>query len=224
MNLTTLATQTGTTPTGTASASLAQAPSNGLSDNYKSFLNLLVAQVSYQDPLNPVEGTDFIAQLATLTGVEQSLKMNDQLAALRAQMGLSAALSESSLIGRSVTVPSEEIELGAGGASFSYELGRPSASVSAIISDASGRPVRELSGLPGVAGERVKLSWDGTDAQGVALPPGRYKLALAATDTGGGYNTYASFKVVSISFAAGQQYLDLEGGGAVTSDQIIRID
>lgn len=202
----------------------AQAPSNGLSDNYQSFLNLLVTQVSYQDPLNPVEGTDFIAQLATLTGVEQSLKMNEQMEALRAQLGLSAALSESSLIGRTVTVPSDEIELGASGASFSYELDRPSETVTAIITDAAGNPVRELSGLPGVAGERVGLTWDGTDANGAVLPPGRYKIALAASDASGGYNTYGSFRVASVSFISGQQYLDLEGGGAVTSDQIVRID
>lgn len=214
-----------TTPaTNTPTAALAATPSNGLSENYQSFLNLLVAQVSYQDPLNPVEGTDFIAQLATLTGVEQSLKMNEQMEALRAQLGLSAALSESSLIGRRVTVPSEVIELGEDGAAFSYELGSSSESVTAIISDAAGNPVRQLEGLPGTAGELVNLHWDGTDASGAPLPPGRYQIALAASDAAGGYNTYASFRVVSVSFNAGQQYLDLEGGGAVTSDQILRID
>lgn len=213
-----------TPPTLSPTGALAQGPSNGLSDNYQNFLNLLVAQVSYQDPLNPVEGTDFIAQLATLTGVEQSLKMNEQMEALRAQLGLSAALSESSLIGRIVTVPSDVIELGEGGASFSYELGSSSESVTAIISDAAGNPVRQLEGLPGAAGELVSLTWDGTDASGALLPPGRYQIALAATDVAGGYNTYASFRVVSISFDAGRQYLDLEGGGAVTSDQILRID
>ena len=201
-----------------------QGASNGLSDNYRSFLNLLVAQVSYQDPLNPVEGTDFIAQLATLTGVEQSLKMNDQLAALRAQIGLSAALSESALIGRSVTIPSDEIHLGADGASFSYELARPSKTVTAIISDAAGNPVRELTGLPGMAGERIGLHWDGTDANGAPLAPGRYGIALAASDASGGYNTYSTFRVASVSFVSGQQYLDLEGGGSVTSSQIVRID
>jgi flagellar basal-body rod modification protein FlgD len=213
-----------TLPHTAPTAALAQGPSNGLSENYQSFLKLLVAQVSYQDPLNPVEGTDFIAQLATLTGVEQSLKLNEQMEALRAQLGLSAALSESSLIGRTVTIPSDVIELGEGGASFGYELGSGADSVTAIISDASGNPVRRLEGLPGAAGERYSLTWDGTDANGAPLPPGRYQIALAATDVAGGYNTYASFRVVSVSFDAGRQWLDLEGGGSVTSEQIIRID
>lgn len=49
-------------------------------------------------------------------------------------------------------------------------------------------------------------------------------MALATEEAAGGYNTYASFRVVSVSFRAGQQYLDLDGGGSVTSDQILRID
>lgn len=213
-----------TSPALSPTSALAQAPANGLSENYQSFLKLLVTQVSYQDPLNPVQGTELIAQLATLTGVEQSLKMNQQMEALRSQLALSAALSESSLIGRTVTVPSDVIELGDRGALFSYELGGASSSVTAIISDAAGNPVRLLEGLPGPAREMVSVSWDGTDADGSPLPPGRYQIALAATDGVGGYNTYASFRVASLSFSAGRQYLDLAGGGAVTSDQIIRID
>lgn len=214
-----------TTPlAGQTTTALASASTKNLSENYQSFLKLLVAQVSYQDPLNPVEGTDFIAQLATLTGVEQSLKLNEQMEALRAQLGLSAALSESSLIGRSVTVPSEVVILGEGGASFSYELDSAAETVTAVISDAAGNPVRSLEGLPGGAGERISLTWDGTDADGIALPPGQYRIALATEGAEGSYNTYASFRVRSISFDSGRQYLDLEGGGAVTSDQIVRID
>lgn len=217
-----------TTPTAPVpvqpTAALSGSAPPALSDNYQNFLNLLVTQVKYQDPLDPVEGTDFIAQLATLTGVEQSVKLNGQIEALRAQLGLSAALSESSLIGRKVTVPSDVIALDEAGASFSYELSAPAQSVTAIISDAAGNPVRSLEGLPGTAGERVELTWDGTDANGEPLPPGRYRIALAAGADAGGYNTYSSFRVVSVSFESGRQYLDLDGGGTVTSDQIVRID
>lgn len=204
---------------------LSQAPANSLSDNYKSFLNLLVAQVSYQDPLNPVEGTDFIAQLATLTGVEQSLKLNNQMESLRSQLGLSAALSESALIGKTVALPSETVELREGGAAFSYDLASPQKSITAIITDANGNPVRQVSGLPGEVGQKTSVVWDGTDANGNQLPPGRYGISIApeSGEIAGGYNTYASFRVLSVSFDGGRQYLDLEGGGRTTSDQIVRI-
>lgn len=213
-------------PAGSATNALARAPANSLSDNYRSFLNLLVAQVSYQDPLKPVEGTEFIAQLATLTGVEQSLKLNDQMEALRSQLGLTAALSESALIGRSVTVPSETVELRPDGTAFSYELASSAKSVTAFITDADGNVVRQVTGLPGEAGQRISVVWDGTNADGAPLPLGRYGISLAAEggDMSRGYDTFARFRVISLSFDGGQQYLDLDGGGRTTSDQIVRID
>lgn len=195
-----------------------------MSDDYESFLSLLVAQVSHQDPLKPIDGTEFVSQLATLTGVEQSVKLNDQMKSLRSQLALSAALSESSLIGRTVTVPSEEIELGPDGATFSYELQGPATSVTAIIRDATGNPLREIADLPGTDRGLVNVAWDGTDANGVQLPPGRYQVALATEDGTGGYNTYTSFEVVSLSFENGEQRLDLAGGGSVMSSQIVRIE
>jgi len=56
------------------------------------------------------------------------------------------------------------------------------------------------------------------------LPPGRYEVALATADTTGGYNTYASFEVLSLSFENGEQRLDLSGGGSALSSQIVRIE
>jgi len=47
------------------------------------FLTLLVAQLKNQDPLNPADGTQFVTQLATFSGVEQSTQMRDDLDAIR---------------------------------------------------------------------------------------------------------------------------------------------
>jgi len=209
--------------TAATAAPTVDAPSAPPSD-YESFLNLLVAQVSHQDPLKPIDGTEFVSQLATLTGVEQSVKLNDQMQSLRTQLALSAALSESSLIGRTVTVPSEQIELGPSGARFSYELQSPASNVTAIIRNADGVTARELAGLPTSEQGLVEVAWDGTDDGGVLLPPGRYEVALATADTTGGYNTYASFEVLSLSFENGEQRLDLSGGGSALSSQIVRIE
>lgn len=212
------------TPIATAAATPSVDAPPTMSNDYKSFLSLLVAQVSHQDPLKPIDGTEFVSQLATLTGVEQSVKLNDQMQSLRTQLALSAALSESSLIGRTVTVPSEEIELGPDGADFSYELQGTATSVTAIIRDAAGVPVREIAGLPATDRGLVNVAWDGADANGIQLPPGRYQVALATEDGTGGYNTYSSFEVVSLSFENGEQRLDLSGGGSAMSSQIVRIE
>lgn len=83
---------TSTSPTSTASS--------GTMVDYQSFLKLLVAEMKNQDPTSPMESTDYVAQLATFSQVEQSVQMNTKLdnilqASVLAQAG--------SLIGKTVT-------------------------------------------------------------------------------------------------------------------------
>jgi flagellar basal-body rod modification protein FlgD len=61
------------------------------------FLQLLVAQMSQQDPMNPVKDTEFIAQMAQFSALEQSKEMMKDMSSLRA----------SSLLGSTVTVKDE---------------------------------------------------------------------------------------------------------------------
>ena len=68
--------------------------------DYESFLKLLVAEMKNQDPTKPMESTDFVAQLATFSQVEQSVQSNAKLD----QILQSTALSQAgSLIGREIT-------------------------------------------------------------------------------------------------------------------------
>ncbi|MDP9388633.1 MAG: flagellar hook capping protein [Actinomycetota bacterium] len=64
------------------------------------FLKLLVAQLKYQDPLNPADGSEFMAQTAQFTMVEKLEELGRQTGELLASQ---RALSASSLIGRRVT-------------------------------------------------------------------------------------------------------------------------
>lgn len=67
---------------------------------YDNFLKLLMAQMKNQDPTEPMKSTDYMAQLATFSQVEQTVKGNDKLDALLASSALSQA---DSVIGRTVT-------------------------------------------------------------------------------------------------------------------------
>ncbi len=82
-----------------AQASSATARINNTLD-YKSFLQLLVAQMKNQDPTAPSDPTAFVSQLASFSAVEQQINTNSKLDALLTQTSLSQA---SSLIGRTVT-------------------------------------------------------------------------------------------------------------------------
>jgi flagellar basal-body rod modification protein FlgD len=84
--------------TGTAGAAAAQTqPSSSTTDvgsaltKTDTFLTLLVAQLKNQDPLNPADGTTFVTQLATFSGVEQSTQMRDDLDAIRASLAAAAS-------------------------------------------------------------------------------------------------------------------------------------
>ncbi|MBO0903589.1 flagellar hook assembly protein FlgD [Jiella sonneratiae] len=68
--------------------------------DYNSFLQLLVAEMSNQDPLNPTDSTEYVAQFATFSGVEQSIQTNSKLDSL---MAVSALTQANSLIGRTIT-------------------------------------------------------------------------------------------------------------------------
>ncbi len=84
----------GSTTTGqTASASKAEV-------DYQSFLKLLVAQMKNQDPSNPMDSTQYVAQLAQFSTVEQSIQVNKKLTEL---LQISAVTQADSILGRTVT-------------------------------------------------------------------------------------------------------------------------
>lgn len=86
-------TNSGTQGTGSTSTS-----STGL--NYDSFLMLLTAQMQYQDPTKPMDATQFVAQLASFSNVEQAIKTNSKLDSLLVSQALGQV---DGLIGKYVT-------------------------------------------------------------------------------------------------------------------------
>ena len=75
-------------------------PTSAASLDYNAFLRLLIAQMQNQDPLNPMEGTEYTAQLAQFSSVEQSIQTNQKLDTLLTSFSLSQA---ESMIGRTLT-------------------------------------------------------------------------------------------------------------------------
>lgn len=69
---------------GTDPQTGATKPPDKLSADKSTFLKLLVAQLQYQNPLNPADGVQFVTQLAQFTSLEQSTQMSQDLAAIRA--------------------------------------------------------------------------------------------------------------------------------------------
>ncbi|WLR93148.1 flagellar hook assembly protein FlgD [Shinella zoogloeoides] len=91
-------TSAGYTPTVTGADSAKDTKDATL--NYESFLKLLVAQMKNQDPTEPMDATQQMAQLATFSQVEQTIKTNKNLESLLQRTSLQEA---NSVIGRTVT-------------------------------------------------------------------------------------------------------------------------
>lgn len=91
---------------GVTAGVAAKTGSSAASVDYDSFLRLLVAEMKNQDPTKPMESTEYVAQLASFSSVEQSIKINEKLDNLLSASFLSGA---GSLIGKTITDATGEI-------------------------------------------------------------------------------------------------------------------
>jgi flagellar basal-body rod modification protein FlgD len=156
----------------------------GLADNFDNFLKLLTTQLQSQDPLAPLDATQFTEQLVQFTGVEQAIKTNDVLGQLVAMVRADQVARAVDYLGAEVEAKGQTVRLGAGApASVHYKLDQPAAEVVISIYDAGGRLVRAQQGS-GLAGTHT-VPWDGRDQTGAPLPDGQYRIEVAAKGANG---------------------------------------
>lgn len=175
-------------PTSTTSgtqkaAALTSATQQSLAETQEQFLTLLVSQMKYQDPMNPMDNaqmTSQIAQLNTVSGINQ---LNTSVQGLADQLGAMQSLQASSLLGRSALVAGESVELVEGFTEFAADLESPVSDLKVTIRDAAGKVVFEQAMGPQESG-LVGLVWDGKTTAGEASPDGNYRVSLTATEAG----------------------------------------
>jgi flagellar basal-body rod modification protein FlgD len=156
-----------------------------LSQDYDMFLRLMTAQLKNQDPLQPLDGTEFVAQLAQFSGVEQQIKTNERLDTLLGALTRSAAETSLGFLGRTVETASGKIALEPDGtAPFAFEVERTGAKAVAVVTDAAGREVRKLDVDASAPGRREAL-WDGRDGFGNPVAPGVYSIRVQIYDDAG---------------------------------------
>ena len=188
------------------------------------FLELLVAQLNNQNPLEPQENGEFIAQLAQFSQVEGIEKLNTSMGSLLSGYQSSQALQASSLVGRKVIVPTEKAVVDTS-ETFKGSLVLPvtSSNVYVNVYDSAGKAVSRVN-LGQQAAGNVSFMWDGKDSSGNVLPPGTYKFEAQATYADGTKGLYtllpANVDSVALGQNGGEMKLNLAGIGSVALSQV----
>lgn len=149
------------------------------------FLTLLVAQLKNQDPLNPSDATEFTAQLAQFSSLEQLYNLNDSMQALTLAQGNSQKLSTLSLIGQSVSYNGSDFTFDGKPVEVGYQLDGTAAGVTLSIQNEKGQTVNTLQAeATELAAGNHFITWDGTDQNGSLVAGGTYKIILQASAAG----------------------------------------
>ncbi|MDH5762686.1 MAG: hypothetical protein OEZ51_06885 [Nitrospinota bacterium] len=177
----------------TAESSTPKTPANAQSPLGKDeFLRLLVAQLSAQDPLNPMDSREFSAQLAQFSALEQMTNVNSTLEDLVAAQQAMGNSTNISLIGKRVDVPGNSFEHTQGATTnLTYTIGTEAQSAKIEIYNSAGALVNTINGT-GAVGSNLTV-WNGLDSQGNALESGFYTFKVRATDANGKIVTAETF-------------------------------
>jgi flagellar basal-body rod modification protein FlgD len=150
-----------------------------LSDNYDTFLVLLTAQLQNQDPLAPMDSTQFTQQLVQYSQVEQQIRTNEQLEGLVGQYQAASAGAALSYLGKDAIIEADETYLAGGEANWAYRLPQNADSLTINVKDSTGRTIYTTTTSPRTGGEHL-FTWDGKKTDGSTAADGVYTLEIEA--------------------------------------------
>jgi flagellar basal-body rod modification protein FlgD len=154
------------------------------------FLSLLVAQLKNQDPLNPDEPTEFTAQLAQFSSLEQLFNLNESMETLAASNANSDQFATLQTIGKNVAYQGSTFEYGGDGeVELGYQLDGDVADARIAIKK-NGYTVAVLDGNELGSGNHF-LRWDGLTSEGDPAGAGNYSFSVSV-DTAQGQSVAAS--------------------------------
>lgn len=193
------------------------------------FLQLLMIQLSYQDPMSPMDSQEFASQLAQFSQLEQLTQMNQNMD-LSMQTNLILAQSvnntmAATMIGKEVLAYGNEVELiESEEATLHYDLNGAAQNVTISIKNSAGATVRTIEVGPQSSGDQQAL-WDGLNDEGEELPAGIYTFSVNAT-TGAGTTvqstTYISGLISAVSYVEGMAQFQV-GEIEIPLSQVYRV-
>lgn len=192
---------------------------SALSSDFQTFLRMLTTQMQNQDPLNPVQSSDFAVQLATFSGVEQQVRTNDLLAGLSSSLGGTALAQFADWVGKEVRSPAGS-RFDGPPITVSAPAVADAETAELLVRDQSGRIVDRRP----VATQGGEVTWDGIAQTGERFLAGNYSFAVEARAQGQVLyerpaEVYASVSEARVS-PSGAVELVLDGGATVSPDRV----
>ncbi len=205
-----------------------KAPSNGADAQRAQlgkddFLQLLTMQLRYQDPLNPLENTEFIAQMAQFTSLEQLQNINQTLTSNQSsESGLQTAFSNNlvtSLVGKDVEVATTQVAFYGDTTEINYGMGPGARQATLSVLDARGQLVRQFD--LDLSQKHGSVEWDGKSEAGNRVPEGAYRVVVSAEGIGGApvaAEALQRVRVEAVRYGEGESYLWAGGRELTLSD------
>ncbi|RZM13146.1 MAG: flagellar hook assembly protein FlgD [Sphingomonas sp.] len=168
----------------TTAATAAKATTTGTKTtlDQSDFLALMTAQMKNQDPFNPVDNTQMVAQMAQFSSTAGISQMNATLSGIATKLGATSASDAMAYVGKTVlTEGSTAYERTSGGIAGAVELDAKASDVQVSIADSDGRVVKTMQ-LGSQAAGTATYDWDGKDDAGNAVEAGPYTVSVAAAD------------------------------------------
>jgi flagellar basal-body rod modification protein FlgD len=201
-----------------------KAPTNELGAD--DFMSLMIAQMQNQNPMDPMDNGDFIAQLAQFSASSGIQDLNTSFTSLSTSLQSYQALQASGLVGRSVLISSDSAALGADGSvEGMVNLEASTNQLTLGIYDQNGTLVRRVYMGMQSAGT-VPFSWDGVGDDGNMVPEGVYELRAEAMVNGDmtAMETLVYCDVDSVSLSShGGVLLNLAGVGTADLSKVYQI-
>jgi flagellar basal-body rod modification protein FlgD len=217
---------TTTQTTSQATSATSSSSSSGGTVSQADFMQLLVAQLQNHDPTQPVQGTEFVTQLAQFAQLQQSTSQTQMLGTLSTQLTGLSNNQATDLVGQTVTVSGNTVSFdGTTATPTNVTLASAAANVTATISDSNGNVVQTLN-LGAHAAGSMGIPWNGQDSAGGLVPSGNYTVTVTATDASNqavSVSQNVTGVVQNVSFSQGYPELTLTSGVQAPISQLVSV-
>ena len=210
----------------TLAATPPTAPTTGgrataLSSDFETFLQMLTAQARYQDPLEPIDSSEYAAQLAQFSMVEQQVLSNDLLGALASQLGVGNMAQMAGWIGMEARTTAP-VDFDGSPVTLYPNPAAVSEEVQLVVYDATDAEVDRRT----IPVSTDPVDWAGVTRDGTPFPPGRYRFEIESrrgdevilTDPAEHYT-----RITETRMQDGQAVLVLAGGVPVLADSVTAV-